>query len=166
MATTYTPIATTTLGSNTASVTFSSISGSYTDLVFVCSADFVGTGDTFYMQFNGTGGTAYSSTYLTGDGTTATSTRRTSTNAVYDKGNPGTNTSNFNVYIFNIMNYSNTSTYKTILGRYNQANAQVVGAVSLWTNTSAINQVFIGATGGGNLFRAGSTFTLYGIKAA
>jgi hypothetical protein len=36
MASTYEPIATTTLGTATASVTFSSISGAYTDLVLVC----------------------------------------------------------------------------------------------------------------------------------
>ena len=33
---TYEPIATTTLGSNATSVTFSNISGSYTDLVLAC----------------------------------------------------------------------------------------------------------------------------------
>ena len=165
MASTYTPIATTTLGSAASSVTFSSIPSTYTDLILVTSVAFTAAGDTFYMQFNGTGGTAYSSTYLTGDGSSATSSRRTSTNAVYDKGSPSTNTSNFNVYIFNIQNYANTTTYKTVLGRYNQVDAQVVGAVSLWQNTAAINQILFGEASGNN-WRVGSTFTLYGIKAA
>jgi hypothetical protein len=39
MAITYEPIATTTLGTAAASVTFSSISGAYTDLVLVCNGN-------------------------------------------------------------------------------------------------------------------------------
>ena len=61
MPATYEPIATTTLGSAAASITFSSIAGTYTDLRLVM----VGTtsaSDWAFVRFNGTDGssTAYS----------------------------------------------------------------------------------------------------------
>jgi hypothetical protein len=60
MAITYEPIATTTLGSAAASVTFSSISGSYTDLVLVVTG--IGaTVTTFpWIRFNGLSTNIYS----------------------------------------------------------------------------------------------------------
>jgi hypothetical protein len=67
--------------------------------------------------------------------------------------------------IIDIMNYSNTTTYKTALHRFNDANAIVFAIVGLWRNTAAINQVRVFSTNAVN-FAVGSTFTLYGIKAA
>jgi hypothetical protein len=64
---TYTPIATTTLGTAAASVTFSSISGSYTDLVLII-AGVQSVADVPYIQFNSDTATNYSRTQLSGDG--------------------------------------------------------------------------------------------------
>jgi hypothetical protein len=62
------------------------------------------------------------------------------------------------------MNYSNTTTNKTILIRSNEPNNYVVAIVGLWRSTSAIDQVRIYGDQG-NL-ATGTSVTLYGIKAA
>jgi hypothetical protein len=159
MASTYEPIATTTLGSAAASVTFSSITGTYTDLVLVCNYQ-LSTNDNFLiLQFNSDTGSNYSNTNLFGDGSTATSNRNSSVTAVR-AGFYGSAQSNA---IVNIMNYSNSTTYKTAVSRDN-TNTFVVSRVNLWRNTAAITSIVI-TTASPNL-TSGSTFTLYGIKAA
>jgi len=52
MPTTYEPIATTTLGSATASITFSTISGAYTDLVLVASITGVSVATDPWIRIN------------------------------------------------------------------------------------------------------------------
>ena len=66
--------------------------------------------------------------------------------------------------IINIQNYSNTTTYKTALVRYNNGGVIVEGIVNLWRNTAAITQIDFGNSSANYL--AGSTFTLYGILKA
>ena len=62
------------------------------------------------------------------------------------------------------MNYANTTTYKTILGRWgSSANNQTRISVGLWRSTAAITSFTITPSLG---IAAGSSFTLYGIKAA
>jgi anti-sigma-K factor RskA len=63
------------------------------------------------------------------------------------------------------MNYSNTTTYKTTLSRFASTLYQVWTHAGLWRNTAAINSIKVYTTAGAN-FNTGSTFTLYGIKAA
>jgi hypothetical protein len=78
MASTYEKIQTNTLTSATASISFTSIPGTYTDLVVIASVQ--GQANGCYMQiwFNGDGaGTAYSSTVLYGDDSTIGSVRNT-----------------------------------------------------------------------------------------
>jgi hypothetical protein len=76
MAITYEPIATTTLGSAAADVTFTSISGTYTDLVLVAVTQIGSSGDYLGVQFNSDTGTNYSRTRLSGNGTSASSDKR------------------------------------------------------------------------------------------
>jgi hypothetical protein len=70
--------------------------------------------------------------------------------------------------IFHLQNYSNSTTYKTVLNRTNYAGSGgwTVASVGLWRDTSAITsiRIAISETQTGN-FISGSTFTLYGIKA-
>ena len=157
---TYTPIATTTLGSSAATYTFSSIAGTYTDLILIVAGTGTGAANP-YVQFNGDTATNYSTTYLYGDGTSAVSGRNTSTatpSIGYISSTQGT-------AICQIQNYSNATTYKSFLSRWNNTGTLVAGAVSLWRSSSAITSVLVGM-GGGNSFAAGTTFTLYGIAAA
>ena len=164
MASTYEPIATTTIsGTSTTTVTFSSITGSYTDLVLVSMSQSSTTGQDFKINLNSTT-TGYSTTKLQGDGSVAFSGRRSSQSFWYfdETGQPTSGA--FMTSIFNFQNYSNTNVYKTALWRNSAATLGVAAVVGLWQNTAAINQIEIGVTGG-TIF-AGSTFTLYGIKAA
>ena len=163
---TYTPLATTTLGSTQASVTFSSISGSYTDLVIVTNVAInISEDNAIYLRVgNGSvdTGTNYSFTYLYGNGSTVETGRASNRNeAVIDR-----HTSSFNGNgIAHIMNYANTTTYKTIIARGNTSTGMTIMYANLWRSTSAINIITM-LDEGGRSFISGSTFTLYGIKAA
>jgi hypothetical protein len=160
---TYEPIATNTLTSAASSVTFSSISGSYTDLIIVCSAK--GTdSQSVRMQFNSDTGTNYSSTIVsatTGDGTVNSTRFNTVDDIRIGYYQNGLSTTDFLPCIIQIQNYSNSTTYKTALSRSAQ---QSVLAVGLWKSTSAITAVKLYPAAGN--FTTGSTFTLYGIASA
>jgi hypothetical protein len=69
--------------------------------------------------------------------------------------------------IMQIMNYSNATTNKTVIARQNTGGSASGAAahVGLWRNTAAITAITIICYNGIN-FVSGSTFTLYGIKAA
>lgn len=164
MPATYEPIATTTLGSAQASVTFSSISGSYTDLVLVTNTYLSSSSQSGNITYNGDTGTNYSVTFLGGNGSSASSSRSsTRANLPLDLGY-GYSSSNFGVYTVHIQNYTNTTTFKTMISRGGQAGISTNATVGLWRSTSAITSITCGTSGGN--YVAGSTFTLYGIKAA
>jgi hypothetical protein len=160
---TYTPIATTTASGSTTSVTFSSIAGTYTDIVVVCNVQNAASGDNgLRMQFNSDTGNNYSTTYIYGDGTSAVSGRQTSASgAQFGRSASG----NITTSIGQVQNYSNSTTYKTVLGRGNNPAALVWAAVSLWRSTSAITSITIYNETSATI-SAGSTFTLYGIASA
>lgn len=162
MTATYDCIATTTLGSDTASVTFSSISGSYTDLVIIASCKPVnsGTSSSIGVQLNSDTGSNYSRTLLYGNGSSASSTRDSSVTSsailFYEGTSPAVN-------ILHIFNYANTTTYKTFIARANFAGSTVRAGVGLWRSTAAITSVTLLPTS--DSFASGSTFSLFGIKA-
>ena len=162
---TYTPIATTTLSSSTSSYTFSSIPSTYTDLVLIVRGKMVSGAYDTALRFNGDTGTNYSRTILTGTGSAASSGRGTSQNVMYIDGN-GVKDTTFNSNdIIHIMNYSNSTTYKTAISRSNNAGTGVDANVGLWRNTAAITSITILAMSSGT-WDTGSTFTLYGIASA
>ena len=164
---TYTQIASTTLGSAASSVTFSSIAGTYTDLVLVAMPKITAGSQDLTMQIgNGTvdSATNYSRTLLFGTGSSAGSAR-TSNASRLDLSYYGYPTStDFSVSIIQLMNYSNTTTNKTVLVRSNNAATGTEAIVGLWRSTSAVNIITISPAG--STFIAGSTFNLYGITAA
>ena len=166
---TYTPLATTTLGSAQASVTFSSL-GSYTDLILVVGSATFSANSSFYMQYNGDTGANYSSTRLSGNGSAASSTRQTSVNGAQIGAADGQSSSVMQTCIVQIQNYSNSTTYKTAIARWNRSDAEVAATVSLWRNTNAITSIEIyGGFGNGTKnsnMQTGTTLTLYGISAA
>ena len=164
---TYEAIASTTLGSDTATVTFSSIPATYTDLVLVTdfAVDSAGTYG-HYLQFNGDTGSNYSHTVLYGTGSAAGSARQSGTTAIYAGAwNTALGTTDREVVIIQINNYSNTTTNKTTLARWSSASIEVGAGVGLWRNTAAINSIFFKGYASAK-YKAGSTFTLYGIKSA
>jgi hypothetical protein len=160
---TYEPIATNTLGSNASSVTFSSIPSTYTDLVL--SINYIASGGGVYSQLriNSDGGSNYSRIELLGNGSSAYAQKLNNENWLYNS--VFASSGNRANALFHFMNYSNTTTFKTVLSRLNAPqNTLVQGTVSLWRSTSAINSINIQANA--NNFGTGSSFTLYGIKAA
>lgn len=166
MASTYEPIATTTLGSAASSITFSSIPSTYTDLIIVL----IGTGSSnnqnMYLTFNSDTGTNYSSTYLTGNGTAASSGRLPNNPNIYISAGVGFNTTTPAMRYVNIFSYAG-STYKTTLHSEStdlNGSGTTSMSVGLWRSTSAINTVAL-TQGSGN-FNTGTTATIYGIKAA
>ena len=165
MATTYEPIATNTLSSTAASVTFSSISGSYTDLVVVQT--FTNAQTTGYTQFRFNGDTASNYSFTILQGTTVVASGRESNQTSIRLGTTSY-MSNANT-ITSIQNYSNATTYKTIISRgtFGETSAQIRetdAGVGLWRSTSAITSITLLISGGN--YAIGTTFTLYGIKAA
>lgn len=167
MAITYEPISTTTLGSAAATVTFSSIPGTYTDLVLVCNGGITIAAGNAHLRFNSDTGSNYSFTDITGTGSAASSARGTNqTSCILNSYGYPENDMNWNCLV-HIMNYSNTTTYKTLLSRSNQADNGVSALVGLWRSTAAITSIdIISIFSGSPQFSIGSTFTLYGIKAA
>ena len=158
---TYTPIATQTLGSAAATVTFSSLPQNYTDLILVDNARTVtGGGDSeLQLQFNSDTGSNYSTTYLYGNGSSAASSRATNQTSIWISRANETS----GVGITNIQNYSNGTTYKTVLSRGNST-SYVFAWAGLWRNTNPITSIVIQRSSGLNL-AAGSTFTIYGVAA-
>lgn len=156
MPATYDCIATTTLGSSQTSVTFSSISGSYTDLVGIIAGDVSAAG--FVMQFNGDTGSNYSYTRMYANlnnqfsQTFANSAQIDLTVGTMAKGSS----------LFHINNYSNTTTRKTALVRTNNDGTFIGAIVGMWRSTSAITSILFSGT----TFPTGTVFSLYGIKAA
>jgi hypothetical protein len=166
MAPTYELIASNTLTADTASVTFSSIPQTYTDLIIISSARY-STGSsvgTINLQFNSDAASNYSYTYLQGDGSSATSGRGSSaTIGVSGQGESSSSSAGtFSASICHIQNYANTTTFKTVLTRANSTSSNTQLWVSLWRSTSAVTSVNLI---GGYAFAIGSTFTLYGIQA-
>lgn len=164
---TYTQIASTTLGSSAASVTFSSIPSTYTDLVIVSfSANTAINGNGQGIRFNSDTATNYSKTYLYGDGTSAVSGRGTSQTNISISNLPISSTGVFAATVTNIQNYSNATTYKTVLSRGGGANTGnlVIAYVGTWRSTAAITTIDLINDSGS--FITGSTFNLYGIAAA
>lgn len=166
MPATYEPIATTTLSSAAASITFSSISSAYTDLRIVLVGTSTGTSDyNIQITFNSDTGTNYSKTGLQGNGTAASSSRATNNNYIYPMEGQGvTTTPSF--YTMDIFSYAG-STYKTCLIEQNidlNGSGRVYRAVGLWRSTSAITSTTW--TLSGSTFASGTTATLYGILKA
>lgn len=166
---TYTPIATTTLGSTTASYTFSNISGSYTDLILVCNYGTNSSGEALSLQFNSDTGTNYSGTTLYGSGTAAATQRFTNQTVINLQRSVAPTASAVNSSsIAHIMNYSNSTSYKTIISRANSPVGIYDGietTANVWRSTSAITSIKVLYLSGGS-FTTGTTFTLYGVTAA
>jgi len=163
---TYEPIATQTLSSNAASVTFSSITQTYTDLVVVLSNAGATSAAQPAFRFNGDTAANYSVTNLSGDGSSVISFRASGATYIQFGYNDYLSTANNYIGIFNIMNYANTNTYKTSITHGSNASVGVGENVGLWRSTAAITSIAISPLFGAINFLSGTTATLYGIKAA
>lgn len=162
MASTYEPIATISL-SGLSNYAFTAIPGTYTDLRLVI-VEQTSTGVSETLTFNSDTATNYSYTQLYGDGTNALSTRATNANAL--NAGSGVSSPNFALAIYDIFSYAG-STYKSALITTSQdtnGSGTVRRRTGLWRSTAAITRIDLTLSSG--TYSAGSTATLYGIKAA
>ena len=167
MAATYEPIATQTLASAAASITFSSIAASWTDLRLVIVPTVSSAAQALRIRLNGDTATNYSETFVDGDGAAAASYLSSSTTFMnLDAATSGNSTTIPTLYTVDFLSYAG-STFKTALvtnsGDRN-GSGTVVAQVDLWRSTSAITTI-LAYVATGNL-SIGTTATLYGIKAA
>lgn len=169
MAKTYEPIASTTLGSASGTISFDNIAATWTDLVLVLNYGIASAGPTIRVRFNDDSGSNYSYTYLTGNGSTAGSGRYSSvTSGAFGLTTVGSSTAHDNIVMAHIQAYANTNVYKTCLGSGSSPGREVDRVVTLWRSTSAITKITVspGGTFPTANFNVGATASLFGIKAA
>ena len=166
MASTYEPIATTVISGSPTSYTFSSIPQTFTDLVLIFNGKSNASGssaNSMRTTVNGSASSLYSETVLYGDGATAGSARVS--NSTYWNLFDIAQNSVTGMGIASFMNYSNSTTYKTVISRTSIAAVETMTGVFLRRDTAAITSITLTRDGVQTLSN-GSIFTLYGIAAA
>jgi hypothetical protein len=176
MATTYEAIATVTVGSGgAASIEFTSIPATYTDLKVVASVRSTTTDETLLYRLNGTT-TGYTGKYLGGTGSASESANLTTLTAgaggtwgrAANAGVNGSSTtastfSNWEMYIPNYTSANNKSVSFDSVTENNATTAYAELDALLWSNSAAITSIAFAVNNSGS-FAVNSTFFLYGIK--
>ena len=171
MATTCKLIGKVTLGSDAANIEFTSIPGTYTDLLILYSFRGVSAGSVSYsafMRFNGAANdTNHSARILRGNGSTASSVTETFCQIGYCTAD-GATANTFGNGEVHIPNYANTSVAKSYSASgvaETNATTAVGGVVAgLWNDTAAITAIKL-MVADMNI-KSGSTAYLYGITKA
>ena len=167
MAKTYEPIATQTLVSDSATVTFSNIPDTYTDLVIIGSARSTrsAANDDIRMRFNDDTNNNYSATMIRGTGATADSARDTNQSYIgrLEIEADSATSDVFTSININLISYSNTNVFKTVIGTSSSSTSSIRKIAGLYRSTNSINIITLYALNGS--LKSGSTFSLYGIKA-
>lgn len=164
---TYERLASTTLASSQASITFTSISQSYTDLRIVINALSTGTGDyNFYVTFNSDANNYnYNNMFSYQGGFSANP--NASASGINIIGAEGVN-SFASLWIFDLINYSNTSYRKSFLwengSMNNTTDYTVLRGWGSWHNTSAVSSVTVAPTG--TNLATGTVISIYGLAKA
>lgn len=165
---TYELIASSTVGSGgSSSISFTSISGSYTDLCLIASLR--GTSAAELRGVLNSSSTGYTNRFLSGNGASASSGTYVTTELYLGELEYNTQTaSTFSSHNIYVPNYSNTSYAKSLSTESTQENnattAYAYMVASLWNNTAAITSFTIKPSGGN--FAQYSTAYLYGVKNA
>ena len=162
-------IATVTVGSGgQSSISFSSIPSTYKHLQIRATARgtrLLSESDTLFAKFNSDTANYYTHG-LVGNGAAAS--------AYADNGNPTyfaaitastATANNFGVAVWDVLDYANTSKYKTIRvlhGYDNNGSGTIRLTSSLWSSTAAVTSVTIAASSD-NIAQY-SSFALYGVK--
>lgn len=156
----YTPLANVTLGSSASSVTFSSISQAYRDLVFVIYTK-SSNSSAVWAQFNDDSGNNYAYLYMRGSGSTSSYGE----NPVGTGGRVIIDTTSFSNSIMQIMDYSTTDKNKYYLVRNNIATTAVDAVAGRWASTSAVTKIKFMTLYNAYTLEAGTRIELYGIAA-
>ena len=160
----YTALATITLGSSAATVTFSSIPATYRDLRLVMMGTISAGSDNVYCQVNAlTGASMYNRVVMSGDGASATSSTDSDSSGsrftLYSAWNV-TEIANTTV---DFLDYAATDKHKSMLSRGNRAGTGTEAMAHRVASTAAITSLKLTLYAGAS-FAAGSTFCLYGVK--
>lgn len=158
---TYIPLATVTLGSAAASVTFSSIPSTYRDLILITNTLNSSGSENMKIRFNSDTGGNYSSVGVRGDGATASSSAIGNQTVAYADQTAFGDAANRHNHIIQMLDYSATDKHKTFLSRANNASRGVDLIAARWANTSAITTIRLFYEVGN--ITSGSRFDLYGI---
>jgi len=169
MPTTFTKIASVTIGSGgAASMDFTSIPSTYTDLVIKASVrdSSAGTTPALKIVFNSDTGSNYTYRLLYGDGSTPASLSGTLAFTYNGAVTTTIQTSNTfasnEIYIPNYRSSANKSTSVDAV-QENNGTAAIAGLVAnLWNNTNAITSITLSSAGSN--FVQYSTATLYGVS--
>jgi len=158
----YECIATNTLSSDQASISFTSISQAYTDLVVrMIHRSSTASNVTIRTQINSiTSG--YTSTYI--GSTSGVFSGRHSSNSYFEMSNTPNNTLNFASTSMDFMGYTDTNKWKTVLCKYGSIDLESTVYLGLCQTTEAISSLTFTTSGSG--FNSGTSVQLYGIKAA
>jgi hypothetical protein len=175
MPSTYEPIQSYTLGSNTGVVTFNSISG-YTDLRLTIQGGHTNNGYVMAMRFNGATSGYNMQTFY---GTASSSLGGAQYNGfVIAPINNQTPNNGANAYTVDIFDYANTNVFKTYLARTSPnttsgSNGHIDMTSGQWSSTAAITSIAVSEAGTGGTgtwntgsILSGSTLTLWGITRA
>jgi hypothetical protein len=167
---TYDLIASQTLASTASTITFSSIPSTYTDLRLTALSVWPGSGNlSLYLTLNSDTGTNYSWTSLYGNGTSAVSGNTTNDSPMQINLVSTVNSAIPSFANIDFFSYAG-STYKTVLSNFSidkNGSGYALRSVHLWRSTAAINRIDItNLAAFSTNFGVGSTFNLYGIKAA
>jgi hypothetical protein len=167
-------IATTTLSTGTASVTFSSIPATFTHLQLrvIARTDRSNNFDAFIIKANNDGTIAnYTYHYVYGDGSSAGAGNENNTYAgavVYRLPAASAAASIFGSTVTDILDYKNTNKYKTLrsIGGVDlNGSGEIYFGSNLWLSTTAISSLVIVPRTGTNFVQY-TQFALYGIKGA
>ena len=162
---TYTLIDSVTLGSSAASVTFSSISQDYGDLVLVLNSQPTAAASNVKLRLNGDTGSNYTQVRVEGGFGTASSDATVGYSLDFFASTSARTSTGTSLWNYQIMDYSATDKHKSILLRYNAVAYGYVGAAAgRWANTSAVTSLEVTYSGGN--IEPGTTFFLYGIAKA
>lgn len=153
-----TALANLTLGANAVSVTFSSISGSFRDLILVIQGSTT-SGQNIFVRFNGDStATNYNIVSIAGLGSGTGSSQAANSNYLNYWSNFDTSQGNL---IAQVMDYSATDKHKTYLSRQNTAAVGVEAIAGRWSNTAAVTTLAVLAS---TNFASGTSFALYGVS--
>ena len=161
------PIAQQTGTSSGVEIIFTNIPSVYQDLRMVISAIPSNSGTILGIYANQTTANACSTTWMIGNGSSATSARSTGNIIIYPSGTNTTSTTIPTTYTLDILNYANTSTFKTAISRtasdLNGSGYTTLSAGLIQT-TSAINALTLSTLNGGYFWTVNTTVTLYGVR--
>jgi hypothetical protein len=162
---TFIKIASVTVGSGgAASMSFTSIPSTYTDLCVKISGRSTSTDDQIWVDFNGST-TGFSNKVLYVQGGSSPASTSVARFVAYQT--PGTGTTsnafgNSEIYIPNYAGSNNKSNSGDAVWEQNATTAYIALNASLWSNTAAIASISL--TPQTSNFAQHSTATLYGIK--